>query len=187
VQVSIAALRERLESLESHTFGSTSSLPGTLAGRRPGVDASKTGGLSGSNPGAGGSNGPANGGCGPELVWDPARMGLWSVVLVPATHLVNQIRYILILLLSPPSSEPLASGQRARRRGGAFDARTIVRRLILDASFVFALSALLRSAWSASGIRRREVIRALRLLWVAILGRAGARPGRVLVDRGVGN
>ena len=63
------------------------------------------------------------------------------------------------------------------------DIRAIIRRLVLDASFMIALYMAARAGWRASGMRRREVLKALRLVWLALLG---GKPKRVLVDRGVG-
>lgn len=180
LQATLAALRERLELLESHTFGSSTSLPGVrrLAGDSEFVNPSG---------GAGSANNAPNGSI---LRWEPSRMGLWSTILVPATHIVNQIRYVLLFILTHPStSSSLTSGGqsgRGRRRGsgdGSFNVRAIIRRLILDSSFVVVLFLALKTAWRASGIRRREVLRALRMVWLAL---AGGKPKRTLVDKGVG-
>jgi hypothetical protein len=168
VQASLAALRERLEGLETHAFGSNASLVPRIIGG----SSSPAGGVSGSGSGL-----PANT---PELHWDPHQMGLWSIVLVPATHVVNQIKYALILILSNPSPQ---RGRGGGRRESGIDARAIVRRLILDASFVVAAFMAARAAWRASGIRRREVLKALQLVWVALIGRP--TPRRILVSRGV--
>lgn len=168
VQASLAALRERLDGLETHTYGSNPS----LAIRQPG----------GASSPAAGNNGGASSNT-PGLVWDPHSMGLWSVVFVPATHLANQLKYILILILSSPASQRQTGRSSSRRSSGGIDVRAILRRLVLDASFVLAAFAVSRAAWRASGIRRREVLRALQLVWVALIGRPA--PRRVLVDRGV--
>jgi len=170
MQASLAALRERLEGLETHAFGSNASLvPRILGG-----GSSPAGVIPGNGSGL-----PA---ITPGLHWDPHQMGLWSIVLVPVSHVLNQITYVLILILS--NSPP----QRGRGGGGGrgesgIDVRAIVRRLILDASFIVAAFIAARAAWRASGIRRREVLRALQLVWVALIGRPV--PRRIMVHRGV--
>jgi len=167
MQASLAALRERLEGLETHAFGSNASLVPRILG----------GGSSpaGAIPGNGGGL-PASA---PGLHWDPHQMGLWSIVLVPVSHVVNQITYVLILILS---NSPPQRGRGGRGESG-IDVRAIVRRLILDASFIVAAFMAARAAWRASGIRRREVLRALQLVWVALVGRPV--PRRIMVHRGV--
>lgn len=168
MQASLAALRERLEGLETHAYGSNPALvPRILDG-----SSSPAGGVPGSGNGL-----PART---HELHWDPHHMGLWSIVLVPAAHVVNQIKYVLILILSNPS--PQRGRGSGGRRDGGINVRAIARRLILDASFVVAAFMAARAAWRASGIRRREVLRALQLVWVALIGRP---PRRMMVDRGV--
>lgn len=169
MQASLAALRERLEGLETHAFGSNASLVPRIIGG----SSSPAGGV----PGSGGGL-PANTS---ELHWDPHQMGLWSIVLVPATHVVNQIKYVLILILS--NSSPHRGRGGGGRRESGIDARAIVRRLILDTSFVVAVFMATRAAWRASGLRRREVLKALQLVWVALIGRPASR--RIMVSRGV--
>ncbi|KAF8305386.1 hypothetical protein DL93DRAFT_356924 [Clavulina sp. PMI_390] len=159
VQASLAALRERLEGLEVHTFGSNP----TLLVRHP----------DGTESGADGS--------GSEFVWDPKSMGLWSIVFVPATHVLTRIRYVLVLILSSPASQRVLG--RGGRRPGGIDVRAIVRRLVLDATFVVVAFHLLKAAWRASGVRRREVVKALRLVWFALVGKPA--PRRIMIDRGV--
>jgi hypothetical protein len=151
VQASLAALRERLEGLEAISYGSNQSFPAR--------------GLGSSNLplGSGGGNG----------TWNPNNMGLWSLVLVPLTRLANQFRLVLILLTRPPP--PPARGRSGSNLHG------IVRRLVLDASFIFTAAAVLRSVWQKTGIRRREVYKALKLVWIALVG----RKERIMVDRGV--
>lgn len=62
----------------------------------------------------------------------------------------------------------------------------VLRRLILDASLVFALLGLLRVLWRRSGSRRKEILRALRVLWMAIVGTGGQQShSRSVVSRGV--
>jgi len=41
-----------------------------------------------------------------------------------------------------------------------------------------------RSIWRKTGLRRREVYRALGMVWVALVGSSGKKE-RVMVDRGV--
>lgn len=151
VQASLAALRERLEGLEAISYGSNASFPARGIG-------------SGSSPlGNGGGHG----------TWDPSNIGLWSLVLVPLTRLANQFRYVLILLTKPPPPP-------VRGRSGS-NLHAIVRRLVLDASFVLTLAAVFHTVWRRTGIRRREVYKALKLVWIALMG----RKERIMVDRGV--
>lgn len=166
VQASLAALRERIEGLEGSGSNPTLSrqnlpLPNSRGTLSPNDN----------------SNHPRR----REFIWDPAHMGLWSFVLVPASHSLSFLHTLLAFIL-----QPLPSGGR-----GGSTRSTVVRRLALDASFVFTVFWVITRAWKASGVRRREVYRALGGVWAAILGTGleasgvATRPKRIMVDRGV--
>ncbi|KAK7060275.1 hypothetical protein VNI00_001040 [Paramarasmius palmivorus] len=99
--------------------------------------------------------------------WDPSSnhgdsdmdLGLWSLVVNPVLNLIYPIP-------NPNGNSPW---------------RIILRRLFLDASFLVCVLGLLRLLWKRSGVRRREVLMALGVLWRALVGRRE----RLLVDRGV--
>jgi hypothetical protein len=59
----------------------------------------------------------------------------------------------------------------------------IMRRLTLDASFVFFALFLAKKGWRASGARRRDVKAALTMLARAVIGKE--RSPRAMVERGV--
>ena len=146
VQASLAALRERMDSLEG--LRSNASLTRGSA--------SPIGGLNNYNPSA-------------SLNWDPREMGLWSVILVPLSKIFSRLQHILLILLTPTP----------KGRGNTL--RSVTRRILLDATFVWATFLILRSIWRKTGIRRREVNRALKLVIIALLG----RKERIMVDKGV--
>ena len=66
-------------------------------------------------------------------------------------------------------------------------AKAIVRRLVLDVSFLLAVLAVIRALWKRSGVRRREVKAALVILWKALIGASGARSSqyRSMSDKAV--
>jgi len=86
-------------------------------------------------------------------------MGLWSLVLKPLLRGLSSLQRLLwFFLRSEQNRTPVL---------------IVVRRLLLDISFVFAVLGLLRAAWKKSGVRRREVGAALLVLWGAVTGRKG--------------
>ncbi|KAI0771982.1 ACBP-domain-containing protein [Trametes elegans] len=154
VQVHLAAITERLETLEGLLHHSTASLspvgprsPAALAGR----------------------GSPLGGGIGrADLVrWDLDDMGMWSLVLRPLARALWLVRELAAFLASSEGRSPTF---------------VVIRRLFLDVSFVLAFLAAVKMAWRRSGVRRREVVAALRGLWRAILGQQGVRH---MVDRAV--
>ncbi|KAG9124761.1 hypothetical protein FRC07_010303 [Ceratobasidium sp. 392] len=98
---------------------------------------------------------------------DPRSFGAWSVVLTPLARSVISARRMLEVVRRNPTL-------------------TIVRRLMLDISFLLALLALIRACWRRFGGRRKEVFSALGGLWIALVnGGQVPRRERMLVDRGV--
>ncbi|KAF5393887.1 hypothetical protein D9757_000286 [Collybiopsis confluens] len=143
VQSQLAAVSERLETLESVS---------TLSSR-PQLGTSPRGT-------------PTWGRGSPHLQheeWDLDDLGMWSTVLNPISRL----------------SEHLA--RFFARNENRSPSMIVLRRLCLDVSFLLFILGCLRFVWKKSGVRRREVNAALRILWRAILG----RDNRVMVDRGV--
>jgi hypothetical protein len=151
VQAHLAALNERLESLESmsgHPHRSNISLPtqsGSPRYRRPGVSPI-------------GRHG--------DFEWDLNDLGLWSHVLSPVTRVGGTLRQLAKFFATSEHSPTLI----------------VVRRLCLDMSFLFCVIWVLRALWQKTGVRRREVRLALKILLRAILG---FQQERALVDRGV--
>ncbi|QRV87606.1 acyl-CoA-binding protein [Ceratobasidium sp. AG-Ba] len=98
---------------------------------------------------------------------DPRSFGAWSVVLTPFARSVISVRRMLEVVRRNPTL-------------------TIVRRLMLDLSFLLALVALIRACWRRFGGRRKEVFSALGGLWIALVnGGQAPRRDRILVDRGI--
>lgn len=146
VQAHIAALNERLESLESisgHPHRSNSSLPTHSDGRR------------GGSPDRRG-----------DYEWDLDDLGMWSLVLSPVTRVGATIRQVTKFFATSEHSPTLI----------------VVRRLCLDMSFIFCVLWIMRLLWRKTGVRRREVRLALKILGRALIGR---QQERALIDRGV--
>ena len=95
-------------------------------------------------------------------------MGMWSLVLRPLARIFSLFRHLAAFLASSENRSP---------------AFVVIRRLFLDISFVLCFLAVFKAGWRRSGMRRKEVINALRGLWRAILGHQGAV--RHMVDRAV--
>ncbi|KAG8796779.1 hypothetical protein FRC12_000029 [Ceratobasidium sp. 428] len=143
IQASLAALRERMETMEHggsfHSYSSRQSPPRRHSPLHPML--------------------PFN--------LDPRSFGAWSVVLTPLARSVISARRMLEVVRRNPTL-------------------TIVRRLMLDISFLLALLALIRACWRRFGGRRKEVFSALGGLWIALVnGGQVPRRERMLVDRGV--
>jgi hypothetical protein len=99
-------------------------------------------------------------------------MGLWSLVLNPLSRGVDQVKEWAILFSRDETRSP---------------AKTIIRRLALDVSFLLVVLAVIRALWRRSGVRRREVKSALVILWKALIGASGARSShhRSMSDKAV--
>lgn len=146
VQAHLAAITERLETLEGVLHHSSSSLT--------------TSGLPSQRGSAFGS--------GQDVVrWDVDDMGMWSLVLGPMARTFRLFRQLMTFLANSEGRSPTF---------------VVVRRLFLDISFVLCFLVLFKAGWRRSGVRRREVIAALRGLWRAIVGH---QLPRHMVDRAV--
>ncbi|KAG8683856.1 hypothetical protein FRC11_012976, partial [Ceratobasidium sp. 423] len=147
IQASLAALRERMESIEQGgSFVSSYSSHNRQSPPR--------------------RHSPLH----PMLPFnlDPRSFGAWSVILTPIARSVVSARRMLQVIRRNPTM-------------------IIIRRLMLDISFLLALLAVIRACWRRFGGRRREVISALSGIWIALVngGQAPARRERILVDRGI--
>ncbi|KAL0949861.1 hypothetical protein HGRIS_009894 [Hohenbuehelia grisea] len=141
VQAHLAALSERLDSLESfsmHPSRSNVSLssravgsPGWAHGRGSPTDRRE------------------------RLDWDINDLGMWSVVLNPVSYGIGQLKEFAKFFARNENRSPTV---------------LIIRRLCLDVSFLLCVLALVRSVWRKSGVRRGEVRSALQILWQAIVG-----------------
>ncbi|KAK1222957.1 hypothetical protein PQX77_014157 [Marasmius sp. AFHP31] len=153
MQAQLAALNERLETLESATpFGSRTRLSASrdnLARRK-------------SNPSP-----PHNRGDDDEWDGHVEDLGLWTFVVVPTLRGLDFLKRLMRFFV--------------RSEADRSPSMIVLRRLCLDASFLFCFVAVLRLVWKRSGVRRKEVNAALGVLWRALLGRRE----RLLVDRGV--
>ncbi|KAF7980931.1 hypothetical protein HWV62_36149 [Athelia sp. TMB] len=148
LQAHIAALNERIESLEierSPRHASSMSLSGSGSPRYR-------------------RNGsPDHRG---DYEWDLDDLGMWSLVLSPVTRVGATLRTITKFFATSEHSPMLI----------------VVRRLCLDASFIFFVLYILRFVWRKTGVRRREVKLALKILGRALIG---SQQERALTDRGV--
>ncbi|EIW61778.1 ACBP-domain-containing protein [Trametes versicolor FP-101664 SS1] len=155
VQVHLAAITERLETLESLLHHSTASLsPAGPGPRSPGLLAGR------GSPSGGGARGGG-------VRWDVDDMGMWTLVLHPLARALRLFKQLAAFLANGEGRSPTF---------------VVVRRLFLDISFVLCFLALVKAGWRRSGVRRKEVVAALRGLWRAILGQQGRRH---MVERGV--
>lgn len=149
VQVHLAALTERIDSLETSLSVSRSNTSLTLRHL-------------GSSPRGRHSPHEGHGPC-----WDRDDLGMWSLVVNPLARVLDKMRDLATFFARNEDRSPT---------------RMIIRRLCLDVSFLVCVLAVVRLLWKRSGVRRREVHIALRVLWHAILG---AKPDRVMIDQGV--
>lgn len=159
MQTSLAALHERIDGLETSIMegGHEGSTPPMGSGRR-GISIS-----------------PRRGGSRPSspfpLPFDPTQTGAWSIILRPLYLVVLRFRRLLHFMAYPP--DPQNSTARL----------IVIRRLLLDATFLVFVMAVIRSIWRVTGMRRKEVLKALVGVWHAVTG----RQVRVLIDKAVGN
>lgn len=166
VQAHLAALTERLEVLESrgsHVWGIQ---PSSSHVARPSVSPTWPGGRR--SP----YDAPRD-----SLIWDLEDMGLWTYLIRVVSRFRSVLRYLGSFLAHSDNRNP---------------AMIIIRRLFLDVSFVLFVLCVARLGWRRSGVRRREVLAALRSLGRALVGASpagmsGRRSGRerLMVNRGV--
>ncbi|KAJ7499220.1 hypothetical protein FB451DRAFT_1204677 [Mycena latifolia] len=141
VQAHLAALSERIESLES--------ISGRLSRSRISVSPR----VAGSPSWGAGRGSPAYGRDTHE--WDLDDLGMWSLVANPISRGIEALREAATFFTRDENRSPTM---------------IIVRRLCLDVSFLLCVLAVIRTLWRKSGVRRREVNAALVVLWRAILG-----------------
>ncbi|KAG8995264.1 hypothetical protein FRB90_000214 [Tulasnella sp. 427] len=160
MQTSLAALHERMDSMEAALYGHSPQSNSVLTpGARRNIGTPLRGPAGYFNASS------------PGLPFDPHQTGAWSIILVPLTRILGRVKQLIYFLLYPP--EPSKSTARL----------IVIRRLFLDASFVASVLAAIRAIWKITGIRRREVMLALIGVWYAITGK---RP-RVLAEKAVGH
>jgi hypothetical protein len=161
VQAHLAALTERLETLESRSMhhSNSSSFRGSPHHASYAFNSDLR--VSG-NGGRGGESSPHH-----QREWNFDDLGMWSYILNPISHAISFLHKLARLLTSDASRSPT---------------RVIIRRLCLDLSFLVFVVAIIGAVWRRSGVRRREVKAALVVLWRAIVG---TRAPRSLQDRGV--
>ncbi|KAJ7117303.1 hypothetical protein C8R43DRAFT_902079 [Mycena crocata] len=141
VQAHVAALSERIESLES--------LSGRLSHSRISISPR----VAGSPSWGAGRGSPSYGRDTHE--WDLDDLGMWSLVVNPISRGIETLREAATFFARDENRSPTL---------------IIVRRLCLDISFLLCVLAVIRALWKKSGVRRREVNAALVVLWRAILG-----------------
>ncbi|KAJ3511524.1 hypothetical protein NLJ89_g4049 [Agrocybe chaxingu] len=142
VQVHLAVLTERLETLESRSL---------LLSRSNMAGSPRRGG--GSPSWRGGYRSPRGGNGGPQ--WDIDDLGMWSIVLNPLSRGLDRLREFATFFATNENRSP---------------SMMIIRRLCLDVSFLVCVVAVIGAVWRKSGVRRREVKAALVVLWRAIIG-----------------
>ncbi len=112
---------------------------------------------------------------------DLSHLGLWSIVLKPISRLVQSLWSLIRFLLGRKYANPPHPGA-----AGPNPLLVIIRRLLLDASFVLAAYTFLKLLWRKSSLRRREIRSALMGLWTAMIGSNEATGQiRTLSERGV--
>ncbi|KLO15746.1 ACBP-domain-containing protein [Schizopora paradoxa] len=181
VQAHLAALQERMEALETRTLVLSRSGQGSPY-QGLGHSGQHTGGSPLASPYTSrmllsdGTMRVARWWDFDEEYFDWEHMGLWSVVLAPLARMTKFLSSILGFLLARREREGLT-----RLSPGLI----VLRRLLLDASFVLGLLFIGRRLWKRSGMRRQEVLKALRGVWTAITGSSAVGPARILIDKAV--
>lgn len=186
VQAHLTALQERMDMIEGRVEGGSPyasgiSLPGPSGTQRSPPNSPFSSYL---GPGSRGARWPVKTGSFwtwlmniDEEAFGWEHMGLWSAVLKPLVKTTKFLAMILAFLLARSSTNN--DGRR-----GLSPSLAILRRLLLDVSFVLFALFVGRRIWKRSGVRRREVTHALKGVWRALLG-SGTAVQRQLVDVGV--
>jgi hypothetical protein len=146
IQTQLAALSERIEIMESHSFITQPS------GASPGPSRSSPTFV------GGGSRSPN--GVRDVIHWDFDEMGLWAIVFKALGRMLKSLREFAIFLSNNEGRSPTF---------------VVLRRLFLDLSFILCALTLIKTVWRRTGVRRRAVNAAMRALWWAIVGKTPAR------------
>lgn len=101
------------------------------------------------------------------MIWDMDDMGLWSLVIKPAARAAEGMRHVAAFLAFNEHRTP---------------ALVVIRRLFLDISFLLCALAVFKMGWKKTGIRRAEIVEALKILGRAV---AGQKRPRLMVNRAV--
>ncbi|KAI0080669.1 ACBP-domain-containing protein [Panus rudis PR-1116 ss-1] len=141
IQVHLAALTERIETLEGVMHRSTGSLASQPGGAR--------------SPGWTGRGSPLGGRPGDNGVWDFDDMGMWSLILAPLSRVFTTFQQLLNFLAKNDNRSPTL---------------VVIRRLFLDISFVLSVLLLSKYVWRRSGMRRKAVYAALGGVWRTLIG-----------------
>jgi hypothetical protein len=141
VQTHLAALTERIESLENRAQRSTSSLVSPSGVRSPRW--------------LGGNRGVSPIGTSPGSYYTFEDMGMWSLLLNPLSAVLARVRNFTDFLLYSDNRSP---------------ALVIVRRLILDISFALCLLAITRRVWRRGDSRHEAVTHKFRRIWLPLVG-----------------
>jgi len=86
---------------------------------------------------------------------------MWSLVLNPLSRGFDWARELAVFFARNENRTP---------------SMIIIRRLVLDVSFLVCVVTMIGALWRKSGVRRREVKAALGVLWRAIIGGKTQRP-----------
>jgi len=146
IQTQLAALSERIEIMESHSFITQP------FGTSPGPSRSSPTFV------GGGSRSPN--GVRDVIHWDFDEMGLWAIVFKGLGRMLKSLRKFAIFLSNNEGRSPTF---------------VVLRRLFLDLSFILCALTLLKTVWRRTGVRRRAVNAAMRALWWAIVGKTPSR------------
>jgi hypothetical protein len=148
LQGTVAALQERIDVLEHMLLARAG------PGHSPSLSPSWLGGSTDADSRAARS-----------LAFDPADLGLWSLIVRPIAGLYRLLVYAVRLVLSP----------RLAGREPPSPVFMIIRRLALDASFAILVLFFAKKSIRASRTRRRDVQMALAMLLHAVTGKKVAR------------
>lgn len=147
IQTQLAALSERIEIMESHSF-----ITQPFGTSPPGPSRSSPTFV------GGGSRSPN--GVRDVIHWDFDEMGLWAIVFKALGRMLKSLREFAIFLSNNEGRSPTF---------------VVLRRLFLDLSFILCTLTLLKTVWRRTGVRRRAVNAAMRALWWAIVGKTPTR------------
>ena len=152
IQTQLAALSERIEIMESHSFITQplGSFPGP----------------SRSSPTFTGGGSRSPNGVRDVIQWDFDEMGLWAIAFRALARMLRSLRGFATLLSNNEGRSPTF---------------VVLRRLFLDLSFILCTLTLIKTVWRRTGVRRRAVSAAMRVLWWAIVGKTP----RNMADRGI--
>jgi hypothetical protein len=111
--------------------------------------------------------------------WDASKIGLWSIIFRPLSRVMSRVMSTMSSVVEFLLGPTYAHGPAHPGLTFPSPVLVIIRRLTLDATFIFMGFAITRYIYRRNGIRRRAIEVAFRNLFLAMIGRDVSNVGEI--------